>query len=310
MKNIILTIFAAFTCLQVNAQVMEVWQTDNPLLGSATTYKIRACKNDDTYKYTFDIYMDADGNNMNSFIFKQTANNSTTTLNSFKCSENLVNDDKYYQVRVYNKTCMWGSVPTKEQAIDLGQTYEINGTTYKVLWAPWNLGANSNEDKGCYFAWGEVGTEWPISNSGIKTPDGGYTTGNYRGPSTATEMDDAHDPAVQWWGNGWQTPTADMLKWLVDNGKWSKDGIFGTNALNYYTFTANSQTLTFYRAGYYDGTSAEDTGSDSNKLFLLSRTKGTSLVVYENWGSTTKKMTTELSYYKGESVRPVMLVAQ
>ncbi len=102
----------------------------------------------------------------------------------------------------------------EKKAIDLGLP---SGT----LWATCNVGANSPEDYGDYYAWGET-----------KTKSEEYTWRTYKFNLTdgLTTLEAADDAATANWGSEWRTPTADEWKELIDNCTWTsitKNGVNG-----------------------------------------------------------------------------------
>ena len=120
------------------------------------------------------------------------------------------------------------------------ENYEgINGYEYVDLglpsglkWAKYNVGANTPEAYGDYFAWGE-----------IETKDT-YTMGNCS--TDGVEMNGISgkaqfDAATANWGEGWRMPTQWEMQELVDecDWEWTNDGVAGykvrskTNRNNY-----------------------------------------------------------------------------
>lgn len=140
--------------------------------------------------------------------------------------------------------------------IDLGTV--IDGK--KVLWATCNIGAETPEDAGLFFAWGD--TEGHSANAS----DGHYfdwSTAPFNGGNTsyslaafnavkaevcpdgvlALEYDAAH---VNWEGD-WRMPTDKELQWLCDpdncTQEWMGNGFKFTSLIN-------SQSIFFLAAGY------------------------------------------------------------
>lgn len=78
-----------------------------------------------------------------------------------------------------------------------------------VLWAKYNLGANSETEDGDHFAWGEI------------EPKSSYTEENYLCkdyyPST---LDKNHDAAAVRLGEGWKIPSQEEFSQLVNNTIW------------------------------------------------------------------------------------------
>ena len=148
--------------------------------------------------------------------------------------------------------------PDEHEWVDLGLP---SGT----LWAMCNVGANSPEEFGDYFAWGETQPKEDYSWNTYKYCMGNYETFTkycsqssygYNGFSdTLTELSPEDDAATVNWGSSWQMPSLDQIDELLDNttSAWIKqDDIQG------WLFTAgNGKTLFLPAAGYrYDMTSS------------------------------------------------------
>ena len=120
-------------------------------------------------------------------------------------------------------------------AVDLGLS---------VKWATCNVGAESPEDYGNYYAWGETETKDYYSSS---------TSVTY-----GVEMDDIagdaeYDAATANWGSTWRMPTYDELKELRDDCTWTWTT---ENDVNGYLVTgSNGNSIFLPAAGYRNGTS-------------------------------------------------------
>ena len=114
--------------------------------------------------------------------------------------------------------------PDDHEWVDLGLP---SGT----LWATCNVGANSPEEYGDYFAWGETESKnyygfstYKWCNGSVKTMTkyciqtdygyNGFTDGK-------TELDPEDDAAYVNWGTSWRMPTVDQQQELVDNCTWT-----------------------------------------------------------------------------------------
>lgn len=134
--------------------------------------------------------------------------------------------------------------PTDSRAIDLGLS---------VKWASCNVGAESPEEYGDYFAWGETKTksDYTSDNSdtyglatsdlesqGIIGSDGNLTT--------------KYDAAAVNWGGNWRMPTKEELDELINNCTWSWTT---QNDINGYKVTGpNGNSIFLPAAGARDGT--------------------------------------------------------
>lgn len=146
----------------------------------------------------------------------------------------------------------------EHEYIDLGLP---SGT----LWAACNVGANTPEGYGDYFAWGEIQYktryDWAtykysktkkrlfkevevLLTKYCRQAEYGYEGFTDR----LTELQASDDAAVANWGNGWRTPPMDQWDELLENtsNKWTtQNGVKGR------LFTAkNGQTLFLPAAGY------------------------------------------------------------
>jgi hypothetical protein len=108
------------------------------------------------------------------------------------------------------------------------------------LWATCNVGANSPEEYGDYFAWGETepkdvydwttykwceGTDDTMTKYCTKSDFGynGFTDGK-------TELDPEDDAAYVNWGTSWRIPTTEQIQELDENCTWiwtTQNGVNG-----------------------------------------------------------------------------------
>ena len=126
------------------------------------------------------------------------------------------------------------------QMIDLGLS---------VKWATFNVGADSPEKVGYYFAWGETESKplynWvlykhcsgPFSTSTTKYCDN--TDWGTRDDRFVLEAED--DAATAMWGDGWRTPTPRELNELIENCTWTWTNYKGMDG---YKVTSNIQGYT------------------------------------------------------------------
>ena len=128
-------------------------------------------------------------------------------------------------------------------AVDLGLS---------VKWATCNVGADSPEDYGDYFAWGETETKDDYSSS---------TSVTYEVDMDDIAGDAEYDAATANWGGSWRMPTYAEMEELVDDCTW--------------TWTTENDVN-----GYLV------TGSNGNSIFLpaAGRRNGTSLNATDTWG--------------------------
>lgn len=134
--------------------------------------------------------------------------------------------------------------------------YGINGYDYVDLglpsglkWATCNVGANSPEEYGNYFAWGETVTKSEY------TQDNSLTYGRPMGDISGNVQ---YDAATANWGGTWRMPTEAELNELVNKCtcKWATQ-----NGVNGYKVTGpNGNSIFLPAAGTRGGTSLDGAG--------------------------------------------------
>lgn len=107
-----------------------------------------------------------------------------------------------------------------------GHEYVDLGLTVK--WATCNVGANSPEEYGDYFAWGEVEPKSSYGWSTYKYCNGSETTltkynysSSYGTVDNKTTLELSDDAARANWGGSWRMPTATELNVLRNNCTWT-----------------------------------------------------------------------------------------
>lgn len=142
-----------------------------------------------------------------------------------------------------------GDTPSPTPYIDLGLPSGL-------LWRSYNLGANSPEEAGDYFSWGN--TEGHAEGSGYDFSQAVYDTT----PAAAItdNLSLSQDAARANLGAPWRMPTAAEFQELYDNCTcvWATlNGVVG----RLFTSNVNGNTLFFPAAGRYLGTSLDSHGS-------------------------------------------------
>ncbi len=187
-------------------------------------------------------------------------------------------------------------------AVDLGLS---------VKWASCNVGAESPEDYGSYFAWGEIEAKSDYSWSTYKWCNGNTnsmtkycTDSSYGTVDNKTTLNPEDDVAHVSWGDGWRMPTLDEIKELLNPSKctWSWTT---QNGVNGYKVTGpNGNSIFLPAAGSHDGTKVNNRGSRGDYWFAtLSEYydyHACSLYFYDGyWGWSS------FSRHYGRTVRPV-----
>lgn len=111
-----------------------------------------------------------------------------------------------------------GTTTEPESELNKENGHEWVDLGLSVKWATCNVGANSPEDYGDYFAWGET------------TPKTTYTTSNYSYGVNPTILPLSNDAAYKNWSGAWRMPTAAELTELCEQCTWTwttKNGVKG-----------------------------------------------------------------------------------
>ena len=177
----------------------------------------------------------------------------------------------------YSVTCEAPApVGGSHEYVDLGLP---SGT----LWATCNVGANSPEEYGDYFAWGETEpyyTEghsqddpcenWKAGKSGYNWANYKWcngsndtmtkycTSSNYGTVDNKTVLESADDAATANWGGSWRMPTEDELKELINNCTWTWTTLNGVNG--YKVVGPNGNFIFLPAAGYRNDSWLNDAG--------------------------------------------------
>ena len=148
-----------------------------------------------------------------------------------------------------------GDASTYEEETDEDEEEgSINGYDYvdlglSVKWATCNVGADSPEEYGDYYAWGETETKSSYYEGNSETYDENIDD------ITGTDRDVAHVK----WGGSWRMPTADEFEELMDNCdyKWTTlNGVWGGR----FTSNKNGNSIFLPATGFYEGKSLEESG--------------------------------------------------
>ena len=148
--------------------------------------------------------------------------------------------------------------------------YEYVDLGLSVKWATCNVGANSPEEYGSYYAWGETEEKENYSWSTYKWCNGSYdtmtkycTSSSYGTVDNKTVLDLEDDVAHVKWGGSWRMPTLEEQKELKNNCTWSWTTQNGVNGYKV-TSKTNGNSIFLPAAGYRRGTYLYDSGSDGN----------------------------------------------
>lgn len=113
-----------------------------------------------------------------------------------------------------------------------------------TLWADRNIGADSPEKAGYYFAWGEINPK-----------NGKYDWDSYTYHDNPEILPPSNDAATQNWGEEWCMPTREQFDELIENCKWKWDGkgykVIGQNGNSIYLPAAGAKWPTLELVGQY-----------------------------------------------------------
>lgn len=187
------------------------------------------------------------------------------------------------------------------KAVDLGLS---------VKWATCNVGANSPEEYGGYYAWGETEEKDYYDWSTYKYCNGSSnsltkycTDSDYGTVDSKTVLDSEDDVAHVQWGGSWRMPTELEFNELLNNCSWTW---ITQNGVNGYVVTSktNKNSIFLPTAGQRLRESIRYRGSDGSYWYTsLSKTYSFDAYLFSfglnrfNWSSHNRRM--------GISVRPV-----
>jgi len=200
----------------------------------------------------------------------------------------------------------------KTEYVDLGLP---SGT----LWATYNIGADSPEDYGDYFAWGETegyndgktdfswGTYRWCNNGSDRTLTKYNTSSGYGTVDNKTELDLEDDAAYVNWGPAWRMPSDEQFEELINSSytttEWTtQNGVYGRKI----TSKANGNSIFLPAAGGRNVSSLYYAGSGGYywARTLYTSSPGRAWRLY--FGSSDIDMRSSDRCY-GHSVRPVRL---
>ena len=163
-----------------------------------------------------------------------------------------------------------------------------------VKWATCNVGANSPEDYGNYYAWGETSPKSSYTEENSKTC--GKNMGNIGGNAS-------YDAARANWGGTWRLPTADEINDLVENCKWKWTKMNGKNGCKF-TSKVNGRSIFLPAAGHRINSSLDLAGSRGGYWGSTPLTSFTDFACYLDFYIVGVG---RYDYYRcyGRSVRPV-----
>ena len=200
-----------------------------------------------------------------SWIREKTSTRALTTHNIvFEVDENASSNAREVQIRFYNSKYAIDDVLTIIQEGNPNYTpYESVDLGLSVKWASCNVGADSPEECGDYFAWGETepkttyvysnSVTYGLSVSGLRSRGIIGADGNLKS---------AYDAATANWGGKWRMPTLAEVKELVNDCTWrwtTRNGVYGREVTG-----SNGNSIFLPAAGYRRYASLNSVGSDGD----------------------------------------------
>ncbi len=153
-----------------------------------------------------------------------------------------------------------------------------------LLWATCNVGAETPEETGDYFAWGETEPKEIYNWSTYKWCDGTYNSltkycsDSYYGKDgfvdNKTVLDPEDDAATVNWGKNWRTPTYEEYKELLDNCTCTWTYSYGMPGYELIASNGNSiflpQVKSLSTSNYYQDYcwTATNLGGDASAVYL------------------------------------------
>ena len=194
-------------------------------------------------------------------------------------------------------------------AID-GRDYVDLGLPSGTLWATCNVGANSPDEYGDYFAWGEMQEKRDYSCNTYKY-GGEYSVTKYCTNSECgtvdfnSELETMDDAATVNWGSGWQMPSYEQFDELIADYytttiRTTMNGVYGRKI----TSKSNGNSIFLPAAGYRDGTSLNDAGR-CGYYWSRSLSEISSCHAYSLYFIPSCNDIGNIFRYYGQSVRPV-----
>lgn len=183
----------------------------------------------------------------------------------------------------------------QNEGIDNGYEYVDLGLPSGVKWATCNVGADSPEEFGDYYAWGEI------------KPKENYVNKNYNtySPDLADISRDVnYDAARANWGGGWRMPTWAEMDELMKYCTWRWTTLGGKPGFNVIS-KSNNNSIFLPAAGYYNGSSLCEVGVNGG-YWSSSPASDYSQDSYGIGFTKDRILMFDYSCYFGHTIRPVL----
>ena len=201
-------------------------------------------------------------------------------------------------------------------------TYVDLGLPSGTLWATCNIGADSPEDYGDYFAWGETEGyndgktdfnwstyKWCNGSNSTMTKYCNNSSYGYNGfTDDKTELDPEDDAAYVNWGPAWRMPSEEQFSELINSSytttEWTtQNGVYGRKI----TSKENGNSIFLPAAGYRYFSSLDGAGSNGSYWSRTLRSDYPYYARYLYFGSSGIYVNSSYGRCSGRGVRPVRL---
>lgn len=208
------------------------------------------------------------------------------------------------------------TIPAQGIIIDGHECVNL-GLSSGTLWAATNLGADSPEDYGNFFAWGDTtgNTSGNSSFSWISYIWSGHTfdsltkycnNSSYGIQDNLTELELADDAAYMTRSRQWRIPTDEQLQELLNECTWTWTTLNGING--YEVKGSNGNAIFLPAAGVYSSEGYEREGSYvSFWTRSLYQSSTYNALLLSAWDNSEPSLTYGLRYY-GRTIRPVAYI--
>ena len=182
-------------------------------------------------------------------------------------------------------------------------------------WATCNIGADTPEEKGNYYAWGETTPKADYSFDTYQWCNGTYNTMTkycihagygYNGfRDGLTELEPEDDAATQNWSANWQMPSKEQMENLI-NSDYTTTEITTQNGVEGAKITSKSNGKSIFMpcAGYYEGTELKYPATIQYRSRSLNTDQSNSSYILDKVGEELRLLFT--SRKSGLPVRPVL----
>ena len=192
-----------------------------------------------------------------------------------------------YKANNYERNAPKSSTNADSGATFVSPSFVDMGNGLKI--ATFNMGANSPEDAGDLFAWGETRAKSKYAWDNYKYGSSETSLTKYVGSSEygspvdrRTQLEAMDDPATMSWGSGWRVPTIKELKTLCDDTyyTWEWTTNYNSTGVRGYIVTSKSTSKTIFlpanigREGMYWSSTVYSRSSDRAQNMFFSQMNG------------------------------------